>query len=1074
VSELLISPGQVVQVRSRRYLVENVEPASHPAWEQTLVDLSCLEDDAQGERLSVLWEREVDAQILQQANWEHLAKKGFDAPHIFSAYLHALRWNLVTSTNPRLFQAPHRAGIQIMSYQLEPLKRALQMPRVNLFIADDVGLGKTIEAGLILREMIMRQKVKRIVIATPASLLMQWQTEMETRFGLTFVIFDREYLFNCRRERGYAINPWTTHSRFIVSQALLRDEQYATPLRDWLADHGPGSMLILDEAHHAAPASSSSYAVDSQFTHKMRELAPLFEHRLFLSATPHNGHSNSFSALLEMLDPQRFFRGEKVTNPKLLDQVMVRRLKDELRELVPGLGLPKREVVQHDIKGLPLDSPELTLMQLLNDYRDLREQRLESSVWSQKAASGLVITTLQKRLISSIEAFSSTLRVHRKGLTQVPQPVEIEAREPVSAPKPIHQELMASMMAKSLDWFKKNADLADLDTPDADDDRAELSDEEVATGQEDAFATATRRSRGARQVPSDESDLLEQMTEIASQARRLADPRLTQVLIPWIRQHLFNADGFWNSRRVLIFTEFTETKTYLRQQLESAFAATDRAEERIATYQGGGRLEEIKEAFNASPDLHPLRILIATDAAREGVNFQNYCSDLFHFDVPWNPSRMEQRNGRIDRKLQRAPIVHCHYFVYSQRPEDHVIRTLVRKTETIRKELGSLSPVLERRIEDMFAGGIRPGVAKALEELDPVTQDRKTIEQELETIRKRKAELAIEIQSLEDDLDESQRFVGLTQPDFINAISTALELNQCPPLQGGPDRWEFPEIHGRTWFRAMDALRAPKPKDENFSEWRASSPIRPVVFQSPEHLDDDVVHLHLEHRVVQRLLGRLRAQGFVHHDLTRACVGQTEDSMRRVVLLGRISLYGSGASRLHDDIIAVTARWIDPVARKAPLTPYAEGTDKDAMRALEKAFEAARGRRVPQGVESKLQSVAPQDVAELLPHLQQRAATVADAAKALLAARGKQEADAMRAILADQRKRILAMQDQLQIPLLEEERRQQEDERKSWVKRLIAIDREVIEEPARILRSYEVQAPRVEPIGLVYLWPVSG
>jgi hypothetical protein len=196
--------------------------------------------------------------------------------------------------------------------------------------------------------------------------------------------------------------------------------------------------------------------------------------------------------------------------------------------------------------------------------------------------------------------------------------------------------------------------------------------------------------------------------------------------------------------------------------------------------------------------------------------------------------------------------------------------------------------------------------------------------------------------------------------------------------------------------------------------------------------------------------------------------------MRRVVLLGRISLYGSGASRLHDDIIAVTARWIDPVARKAPLTPYAEGTDKDAMRALEKAFEAARGRRVPQGVESKLQSVAPQDVAELLPHLQQRAATVADAAKALLAARGKQEADAMRAILADQRKRILAMQDQLQIPLLEEERRQQEDERKSWVKRLIAIDREVIEEPARILRSYEVQAPRVEPIGLVYLWPVSG
>jgi len=231
-----------------------------------------------------------------------------------------------------------------MSYQLEPLKKALQMPRVNLFIADDVGLGKTIEAGLILREIIMRQKVKRIVISCPASLVTQWQGEMEARFGLSFVIFDRDYLFNCRRERGYAINPWTTHSQFIVSHSLLRDEQYASPLRDWLNQHRSGSMLVLDEAHHAAPATSSSWAVDSDFTKKMRELTPLFEHRLFLSATPHNGHSNSFSALLAMLDPQRLIRGELIKDPRLLDQVMVRRLKDELREAVPGLKLPKREV----------------------------------------------------------------------------------------------------------------------------------------------------------------------------------------------------------------------------------------------------------------------------------------------------------------------------------------------------------------------------------------------------------------------------------------------------------------------------------------------------------------------------------------------------------------------------------------------------------------------------------------------------------------------------------------------------------------------------------------------------------
>jgi ERCC4-related helicase len=1044
--------------------VDAIEPARELGWEQTLVDLSCLEDDAQGERLSVLWEREVDAQILRQADWGHLARKGFDAPHVFSAYLHALRWNLVTSTNPRLFQSPHRAGIQIMSYQLEPLKKALQMPRVNLFIADDVGLGKTIEAGLILREMIMRQKVKRIVIACPASLVTQWQGEMEARFGLSFVVFDRDYLFNCRRERGYAINPWTTHSQFVVSHSLLRDEQYASPLRDWLNLHRSGSMLVLDEAHHAAPASSSAWAIDSQFTKGMRELTPLFEHRLFLSATPHNGHSNSFSALLAMLDPQRFIRGEQIKDPRLLDQVMVRRLKDELRELVPSLGLPKREVVQRDISGLPEDAPDLALMRLLTQYRTLREKRLEGGRRSQQTAPNLVITTLQKRLFSSIEAFNSTLRVHRKSMEKLASEAEAEPEHDLSTDL-----------------------LTEVNTPDADDERADRPEEEVTEGIEQAVASATERSKGLHQISPEEIVLLDRMAEIASQSRRVADPRLTDAkwgLIPWIRKNLFNPHGAWNNRRVLIFTEFTETKTYLRQQLETAFANSDRAEERIATYQGGpggGKLDEIKRAFNASPDLNPLRILIATDAAREGVNFQNYCADLFHFDVPWNPSRMEQRNGRIDRKLQREEVVRCHYFVFTQRPEDHVIRTLVRKTETIRTELGSLSPVLERRIEDMFSSGIKASLAANIEMIDADASGRKTVEEELESVRKRKVELSRELESLDDYLEDSKNYVGLTPPDFINAISTALELNDCPPLKGGPDRWHFPEIHGRAWFRAMDSLRAPKPKDQDFYEWRASSPIRPVVFKSPEHIDESVVHLHLEHRVVQRLLGRLRAQGFVHNDLARACVGQTDDAIRRVVLLGRISLYGPGASRLHDEIIAVAARWIDPIARKGSLVPYAEDTEKLTLAALEKTFESARTRSVGEAVERKLQESAPQDVTDLLPYLQARAETVTASAKGVLDIRGRQEAEAMRRIIEDQRKRILARKEevkrneaQLTLGFDKMELLQLEEERKDWDKRLVAIGREVDEEPARILKSYEVQAHRVEPIGVVYLWPISG
>lgn len=227
-NKILLSPGQIVYVRSRQFLVEEVIPAP-VATGDTLVRLACLEDDAQGEALEVFWEREIDARLMETSSWEAVAYKGFDNPRFFSAYLHALRWNCVTSTEPKLFQAPYRAGIEVKAYQLEPLRKALRMPRVNLFIADDVGLGKTIEAGLILREMLMRQRIKRVVISCPPSVVRQWQEEMESRFGLTFTVFDREFVATKRRQRGYGINPWKTHNRFIISHALLRDETYAAP-----------------------------------------------------------------------------------------------------------------------------------------------------------------------------------------------------------------------------------------------------------------------------------------------------------------------------------------------------------------------------------------------------------------------------------------------------------------------------------------------------------------------------------------------------------------------------------------------------------------------------------------------------------------------------------------------------------------------------------------------------------------------------------------------------------------------------------------------------------------------------
>src|ERR1022692_4786236 len=346
--------GQIVAVRQRLYLVEQSVPPVNRG-DSTLVRLSCVDDDAQGQPLEVLWERELDGQVITGEAWDSIASRGFDPPQRFAAYLNTLRWNCVTSTDPNLLQSPFRAGIRLEPYQLEPLRKALRLPRVNLFIADDVGLGKTIEAGLIARELLLRKKVREIVVSCPPSMLLQWPEELASRFGLQFEILDKDYIQRVRRERGFSVNAWNTHSRFLISHRLLIDEAYTSGLRGWLGNFRPGTLLILDEAHHAAPSSGQKYAIDSQITHAVRSLSYRFEHRLFLSATPHNGHSNSFSALLEILDPQRFCRGVKVTKQNR-DDVMVRRIKEDLREIQGGF--PKRNVDQVTLRNLPAETPE--------------------------------------------------------------------------------------------------------------------------------------------------------------------------------------------------------------------------------------------------------------------------------------------------------------------------------------------------------------------------------------------------------------------------------------------------------------------------------------------------------------------------------------------------------------------------------------------------------------------------------------------------------------------------------------------------------------------------------------------
>lgn len=1096
-------PGQIAYVRQRRYLVEEVEgpPSLHEA---TLVDLSCLDDDAQGQPLSVLWEHELDAQVLTDAGWTEVAEKGFDDPALFAAYLRTLSWNCVTATDPNLFQAPFRAGIRIDAYQLEPLRKALRLPRVNLFIADDVGLGKTIEAGLIARELLLRRRIDRIVVACPPSMLEQWRDEMEARFGLTFTILDREHVTRMRRERGFSVNPWTTHSRFIVSHRLLVDEAYAAGLRDWLSGFCPQSLLILDEAHNAAPASGARYAIDSQITRAIRDIAPRFEHRLFLSATPHNGHSNSFSALLEILDAQRFCRGVRVLKGQL-DEIMVRRLKSDIRQLEGGF--PERKVVQVDIEGLPVDAPELVLAEQLDAYRREREKRLASESRSRQAAAALVIGGLQKRLLSSIEAFAKTLAVHRRGV--------VRALEEASADE-VTQELLQDLEGLTADADPDDAVASADEEPDvsqADSDAGDGLDGADQAGldfdermEKATAATSGAAAEGARAALERELKLVDEMTEIAEAGRYVADPRIRWI-VDWIGESmcpgLASRSGpapDWNERRVIIFTEYEDTRRYLERCLREAITRTDRASERISVFSGitsRPKREEIKHAFNTQPKDHPLRILIATDAAREGLNLQRHCSDLFHFDLPWNPSRLDQRNGRIDRKLQPADTVFCRYFNFLQRPEDRVLQVLLAKAEKIREELGSVAKVLEARLAERVAQqGLRRDQLGALTEyIETLSADerQRTAEDELEDARIRQGKLKEEVEGLRSRLERSRQQIGITPRQFRQTLSMSLRLAGAPPIEqidpnrepekDTPRQFAFPAeadrlVRDAGWTGALDTLRDRRKRGESFGEWRRRAPIRPVAFEDTGRLGDNAVQLHLEHRVAQRLLGRFTAQGLIHHDLSKACLTAAPDAVPRIVLLGRLAIYGPGAARLHEEIVPVTARWVEPDRREGPLVPYGRTGEQTTLASLQGALDEAGLTTIHDQVQTRLAASAQADIADLLPHLERRAGEVFEQAKAQLEARAAAESRSMRELLEAQRKRIAraaGVDDrQMIFDFDEAERRQRDADRRAWDRRLREIDVELKTEPGRIADIYRIRTHRIEPLGLVYLWPKTG
>ena len=1025
-----VEVGEFVEARGRRWLVDTIVPGTPVSHK-----LVCVDDDALDETIELSLAAEIDWSRPSDDAWERIATTSPKEPRALGAHLRTTRWRSASAADRSLLQAPFRAGIRIDPYQLSPLSKVLGLPRANLLIADDVGLGKTVEAGLIVRELLLRKRIDTVVVVAPASMLVQWQDEMAQKFGLAFTIVDHEHLLETRRSRGFGANPWSLGSQFILSHAVLANEAYAAPLRQWLGKFRANSMLILDEAHHAAPSAGARYATESQMTRAVRDLAARFEHRLFLSATPHNGHSNAFAALLEMLDPIRFIRGIPV-EPAMLEPVMVRRLKEDLRQL--GEPFPRREVERLSINGLSADAPELLLPRMLTDH------------WAETVAGKgdrLLLGILQQRLFSSLPAFARTLRAHRRGLVEDDEPV-------VSDPDSIERDDDANVLVKT----RKLRTVAD---------------------------PAARRR-------------IDNMLAIAETNAHLPDGRIARILA-WIEAEMLDG-SLWRDRRLIVFTEWEDTRRWLVERLTEGLEERGvDVEDRFLVFSGETsreRRESIKDAFNGDFAAHPVRILVCTDAAREGINLQKRCHDLVHFDLPWNPSRLEQRNGRIDRKLQPAPVVTCSYFSYEQREEDRVLDALMRKTKTINKELGPAGAILHERNERRLASGIGRGEAKALVEQiagddTPLTQTART---ELGLDDARLERLRAEEKRLAELRDRSRERVGVAPENLEHVVRLSLARLGARPgeviTNAGPAMTldpADPAFSDPSWQMLLDELRPGRSAPgESVARWRADNPPRALVFAPPEvsegeRLPDDIVQLHLEHRLVRRLISGFVAQGFADR-LDRVAAVAASGSVPRGALMTRLALYGPGARRLHEEIIPVTARWREADRTTRPLEPFGETGEATTLVELQAALR--EGAVPPDDVVERLSATVARDVVDLRAHAEARAAEARESAAAGLAETGEAEARQLAELIRGQLSRIEA-EEKVFEPLQssfdlrsDEERRDEEREmrqqladRSSWEEKVEQLHNDLEHEPKRVRDGYEVIAHRLDPIGLVYLWP---
>lgn len=585
-------------------------------------------------------------QLLYREDEGKLAVKDNSLPWSFDANgnqmklaSEAYRISLAHLFDPYL--AVHTSSVEPLPHQILAVYQEM-LPRVPLryVLADDPGAGKTIMTGLYIKELMARGDLKRCLIVSPGSLVEQWQDELFAKFHLRF-----EILTNDRMESAVSGNIFTEVDRCICRlDKLARNDELQEKLKvsDW-------DLIVCDEAHKM---SATVWGGEVKYTRRFqlgRLLSNITRNFLLLTATPHNGKDEDFQLFLSLVDPDRF-EGTHSNSQQAVDvsDVMRRLVKEELLKFDGKPLFPERiaYTVNYD-----LSPQESQLYQTVTEYVQEEFNRADNLNNDRKTTVGFALTILQRRLASSPEAIYQSLKRRRERL---------------------EHRLAEERLGKRAEEYR-NSDWEDIDDDDLPPNEKEQMEEQVV---DHASAAATIAELEA------EIRTLKRLEKMANDVRVSGIDRKWDELSHLLQDNeaMFGKDG--QREKLIIFTEHKDTLNYLTEKIRSLLGNA----ESVVTIHGGMLRDErrkVEERFKQDVEV---RILIATDAAGEGINLQR-AHLMINYDLPWNPNRLEQRFGRIHR-IGQTEVCHLWNLVANETREGFVFQRLFAKLEEERQALG--------------------------------------------------------------------------------------------------------------------------------------------------------------------------------------------------------------------------------------------------------------------------------------------------------------------------------------------------------------------------------------------------